>query len=102
MKLVLASRNQKKIAELRTLLREFFPDAEVLSLDDIGYAGDIEENGTTFEENAMIKAQYIAIANTGEHHSIYATDLEEAIKIFRSRNIRGKCKQIGTDIWIKI
>ena len=69
MKLVLASRNQKKIAELRTLLSEFFPDAEVLSLDDIGYAGDIEENGTTFEENAMIKARvaasggYIGIAD---------------------------------------
>ena len=50
----------------------------------------------------MIKAQYIAIADTGEHHSIYATDLEEAIKIFLSRNIHGKCKQIGTDIWIEI
>ena len=69
MKFVLESRNQKKIAELRTLLSEFFPDAEVLSLDDIGYAGDIEENGTTFEENAMIKARvaasggYIGIAD---------------------------------------
>ena len=50
----------------------------------------------------MIKAQYIAITGTGEHHSIYATDLEEAIKIFRSRNIHGKCKQIGTDLWIEI
>lgn len=50
----------------------------------------------------MIKAQYIAIADTGEHHSIYAIDLEEAIKIFRYRNIRGKCKQIGTDLWADI
>ena len=50
----------------------------------------------------MIKVQYIAIANTGEHRSIYATDLEEAIKIFRSHNIHGKCKQVGTDIWIEI
>ena len=50
----------------------------------------------------MIKAQYIAIATTGEHHSIYAIDLEEAIKIFHSRNIHGKCKQLGTDIWIEI
>lgn len=47
----------------------------------------------------MIKAQYIAITDTGKHHSIYAIDLEEAIKIFRNRNIRGKCKQIGTDLW---
>lgn len=69
MKLVLASRNQKKIAELRTMMAEHFPDVEVLSLDDIGYKGDIEENGTTFEENAMTKARvaassgYIGIAD---------------------------------------
>ena len=69
MKLVLASRNQKKIGELRTMLQEHFPNVEVLSLDDIGYEGDIEENGTTFEENALIKAKvaassgYIGIAD---------------------------------------
>lgn len=50
----------------------------------------------------MIKAQYIAIADTGEHHSIYANSLEEAIKIFHSRNIHGKCKQVGTDRWNEI
>lgn len=50
----------------------------------------------------MIKAQYIAIADTGEYHSICAIDLEEAIKIFRGRNIHGKCKQVGTDLWIEI
>ena len=69
MKLVLASRNQKKIGELRTMLQEHFPNVEVLSLDDIGYEGDIEENGTTFEENALTKAKvaassgYIGIAD---------------------------------------
>ncbi len=69
MKLVLASRNQKKIGELRTMMEELFPGVEILSLDDIGYVGDIEENGTTFEENAMTKARvaassgYIGIAD---------------------------------------
>lgn len=69
MKLVLASRNQKKIGELRVMMAELFPEMEVLSLDDIGYEGDIEENGTTFEENAMTKARvaassgYIGIAD---------------------------------------
>ena len=69
MKLVLASRNQKKIGELRAMLQEHFPNVEVLSLDDIGYEGDIEENGTTFEENALTKARvaassgYIGIAD---------------------------------------
>lgn len=56
MKFVLASRNRKKIGELRTLLSQVLPDAEVLSLDDVGMTGEIEETGTTFEENALIKA----------------------------------------------
>lgn len=60
MKLVLASRNRKKIGELRTLLSESLPDVEVLSLDDVGILGEIEETGTTFEENALIKAQVAA------------------------------------------
>lgn len=60
MKIVLASRNQKKIAELQTLLKASFPNVEILSLDDVGITGEIEENGTTFEENAMIKARAAA------------------------------------------
>ncbi|MBE6529365.1 MAG: RdgB/HAM1 family non-canonical purine NTP pyrophosphatase [Ruminococcaceae bacterium] len=63
MKIVLASRNQKKIGELRTLLAETLPDVEVLSLDDVGIFGEIEENGATFEENALIKAR--AAASSG-------------------------------------
>ena len=60
MKIVLASRNQKKIVELRTLLRETLPEVEVLSLDSVGITGEIEENGATFEENALIKARAAA------------------------------------------
>ena len=56
MKIVLASRNAKKIKELRELLSENIPDVEILSLDDVGIFGEIEENGATFEENAYIKA----------------------------------------------
>ena len=33
---------------------------EILSLDDVGILEDIEENGTTFEENALIKARVAA------------------------------------------
>ena len=60
MKIVLASRNRKKIGELKTLLTESFPALEVLSLDDVGIHGEIEENGNTFEENALIKARVAA------------------------------------------
>ncbi len=54
--LVLASRNKKKIAELRTLLSPL-GDVEVLSLDDVGYTEDIVEDGGSFAENALIKAR---------------------------------------------
>ena len=69
MTMVMASRNRGKIKELETLLREISPDIEILGLDDIGFEGDIEENGETFEENAFIKASvpaklgYIGIAD---------------------------------------
>lgn len=70
MKIVLASRNAHKIAELRELLSRLTGrDFELLSLDDIGYTGEIDENGSTFEENAQIKAGvpaalgYIGIAD---------------------------------------
>ena len=60
MKIVLASRNQKKIKELKTLLSESFSEVEIFSLDDVGIHGEIEEDGNTFEENALIKARSAA------------------------------------------
>ena len=60
MKIVLASRNAKKIKELREILSASIPNVEILSLDDVGIYGEIEENGETFEENAFIKAHTAA------------------------------------------
>lgn len=55
MKLVLATHDAGKVAELRSLL----PDVEILSFEE-----EIEETGSTFEENARIKAN-AAHAKTG-------------------------------------
>ena len=69
MELVLASRNQGKIREMKAVLAASLPGVTVLSLDDIGFAGEIEETGDTFEENALCKARvpasrgYIGIAD---------------------------------------
>lgn len=60
MKIVLASRNAKKIKELRELLLGDIPDIEILSLDEVGIFGEIEEDGESFEENAYIKAREAA------------------------------------------
>ena len=56
MKIVLASRNQKKKKELYTLLSQYIDNIEILSLDEVGIYGEIEEDGETFEDNALIKA----------------------------------------------
>ena len=56
MKIVLASRNRKKIRELETFLSEISSDINVLSLGDIGFHDEIVEDGSTFAENSRIKA----------------------------------------------
>ena len=60
MKIVLASRTKKKKAELQTLLSQYIDEIEILSLDEVGIYGEIEEDGETFEENALIKARVAA------------------------------------------
>ena len=63
MKIVLASRNPHKIKELQTLLSQYIKDIEILSLDDVGIFDEIVEDGSTYLENAMIKAR--AAASSG-------------------------------------
>ena len=56
MRLVFASNNAHKLAEVRAMMPA---DIEVLSLSDIGFEQDIEENGKTLEENSVIKAEAV-------------------------------------------
>ena len=70
MNLILASRNKKKIKEMEAILATHFEGVRILSLDDVGYVGDIEENGTTYEENALIKARTAVMAGGGNYPAI--------------------------------
>ena len=54
-KIVIASSNKGKIKEIQ----EFFKDFEVIPYTDLIEKFEIEENGTTFKENAIIKAKAI-------------------------------------------
>lgn len=59
-KIVFGTTNKRKIADLEAVIQEHGLDIDVLSLDDIGWdRGEIEENGTTIEENSLIKARGI-------------------------------------------
>ena len=53
--IVLASNNKHKVKEFQEMLTNY----KVITLNDIGYYDEIEENGVTFEENALIKAKTV-------------------------------------------
>ncbi len=60
MELILATRNQGKVAELKRLLKGL--DIKVLSMNDVEELPEILEDGDTFFENAMKKARTVAEA----------------------------------------
>ncbi|MBO5889150.1 MAG: RdgB/HAM1 family non-canonical purine NTP pyrophosphatase [Clostridia bacterium] len=58
-KLVVASGNKGKINEIKSILGDVF---EVVSMQELGFNEDIEETGSTFFENALIKAKTVCKA----------------------------------------
>ena len=62
-KIVVATSNAKKCKEILEILK----DIELLTLKDINYTAEIEENGNSFAENAFIKARTIFKHLKGEY-----------------------------------
>ncbi len=65
MDIILASRNQKKIRELKTIIEDGIVSQEettinILTPDDFPQCEEVEEDGDTFESNAIKKAVYIS------------------------------------------
>ncbi|HIY96598.1 MAG TPA: RdgB/HAM1 family non-canonical purine NTP pyrophosphatase [Candidatus Borkfalkia excrementigallinarum] len=58
MRLVVASGNKGKLREIAEILKDY----DVVSMQAAGFAGDVEETGETFEENALIKARAVCRA----------------------------------------
>lgn len=56
MKIVFASNNKNKVQEIQNQVPE---SIQIVTLEEIGCFEDIEETGTTLEENAIIKANYV-------------------------------------------
>ncbi len=65
MKIAIATKNNHKIKELSRLIQ--IDGIEFMSLTDLGFDGDITEDGSTFAENALIKAKFIC-----EKYNVYA------------------------------
>ncbi len=57
MKVVLASKNKHKLVEIAAILEKL--DIQLVLQSELGIDLDVEENGTTFEENSFIKANAV-------------------------------------------
>ncbi len=58
MKIIFATGNENKLREIRQITENM--GIEIVSMKDAGYYTEVEETGTTFEENAYLKASAIA------------------------------------------
>ena len=54
-KIIAATKNKNKVREFKEIL----PDYEIITQEEAGIDIDVEETGTTFKENALLKAQAI-------------------------------------------
>ncbi len=63
MKLIIASNNAHKVKEIKRIVEPFFP--EICTMKEAGLSLEVEENGTTFQENAVKKAEETLLAATG-------------------------------------
>lgn len=87
MKLAIATNNQHKLQEIRAILGDSFE--ELLSLKDLGIDVDVEETGTTLEENAIIKARAIlalsGIATLADDTGLMVDALNGAPGVYSAR-----------------
>ena len=86
MQICFATHNHNKVDELRKLVGN---NLEILSLDDLGVADEIEETGTTLKENALLKAKYIfdnyAIACFADDTGLEVNALDGAPGVYSAR-----------------
>lgn len=73
MKIIFATGNENKMREIRMILSDH--GMEILSMKEAGVYVDVEEDGQTFEENALLKASAIAeLPQVKEMHAIVLAD----------------------------
>lgn len=93
MKAVLASNNKHKLVEIKTMLEGKFDD--ILTLKDLNIQVEIEENGSTFEQNAYIKASEIAkitgLPAIGDDSGICVNALDGEPNIYSARYAGEPC-----------
>ncbi len=71
-RIIFATGNAGKIREIRMIMEDLH--TEVLSMREAGILIDVEENGSTYEENAMLKARAAAACREAEGAVVMADD----------------------------
>ena len=71
-KIIFATGNQDKMGEIREILSDW--DMQIQSMKEAGIELEIVEDGTTFEENASIKAAAVAAQLSEEGVIVFADD----------------------------
>ena len=89
-RVVLATRNQGKVTEFRRILEEYAAgEIELLGLQDFPEMPDVEESGSTFEANALLKAhataQFTKLPAIADDSGICIDYLDGAPGIFSAR-----------------
>ena len=95
MKILYATTNKGKILELNRTIRLENLNAEVITLKDINFNEEIEENGKTFEENSSIKAEAIkkfCKKNNIDYEIIVADDAGMCVDYLRRKTWCIFCK----------
>lgn len=78
MKLIFGTTNNRKVKDLQNIIDRMNLDIQVLSMDEIGWdRGEIDENGTTLEENSLIKAQAV-LSFCNDHNIKYPIMTDDA------------------------
>ncbi len=81
MKLIFGTTSKRKVEDLQNIINEMNLDIEVISMEDIGWdRGEIDEDGSTIEENSLIKAQ--AILSFCKDHNINYSIMTDDAGIF--------------------
>ncbi len=104
MKLIFATHNKGKIAEMKKIMKGL--KIEIQSADEAGIKEDIVEDGLTFEENALIKAKYVSKKKKkwafADDSGVCITSLSCAPGVFSARWARkrgsGSAHASGKDI----
>ena len=91
-KMIFATGNQDKMKEIKMIMADL--DYEIVSMKEAGFYDDIVEDGTTFEENALIKARTIAkktgILTLSDDSGLVIDALDGAPGIYSARFMEGE------------